>query len=145
MPLDPSHPIPPSQVDVHAKSGGEGAAIFDSSIAVMQGLFPPTLLNKIELANGSTVLSPLGGYQYVPVEMTEGGDHVLEPWTDCKVRMSFTVSCGRLMNNVSRHSKNTFPRFMLQKSSYRLPKTHNTSSVRSMTTCSAGLPRLWTW
>jgi len=85
MPLDPSHPIPPSQVNAHAKSGGEGAAIFDSGIALLQGLFPPTQLNKIELANGSTVVAPLGGYQYVPVEMsTEGGDRVLEPWTDCK-------------------------------------------------------------
>lgn len=94
MPHDPSHPIPPSQVDVHAKSGGESAAIFDSSIAFLQGLFPPTPLNKIDLANGSTVVSPLGGYQYVPVEMVDGGDHVLEPWTDCKVRMSLAVSRG---------------------------------------------------
>ncbi|KAG6369994.1 hypothetical protein JVT61DRAFT_12630 [Boletus reticuloceps] len=72
MPMDPAHPIPPSKVNVHAKSGGEGAAIFDPSIT-------------LELANGSTVVSPLGGYQYVPVEMsTKGGDRVLEPWTDCK-------------------------------------------------------------
>ncbi|KAN0073627.1 Histidine phosphatase superfamily [Tylopilus felleus] len=85
MPLDPAHPIPPNMVNVHAKSGGEGAAIFDSSIALLQGLFPPTPLNSIQLANGSTVVSPLGGYQYVPVAMsTAGGDHVLEPWTDCK-------------------------------------------------------------
>ncbi|KAF9222137.1 phosphoglycerate mutase-like protein [Gyrodon lividus] len=85
MPLDPSHPIPPNQVHVHAKSGGEGAAIFDSSIALLQGMFPPTPLNKVLLANGSTVVSPLGGYQYVPVEMAaEGGDHELEPWVNCK-------------------------------------------------------------
>ncbi|KAF8554871.1 phosphoglycerate mutase-like protein [Imleria badia] len=84
MPLDPSHPIPPSKVNVHAKSGGEGAAIFDSSIALLQGLFPPTPLNKMELANGSSVVSPLGGYQYVPVDMSTEGDRVLEPWTDCK-------------------------------------------------------------
>ncbi|KAG9308031.1 phosphoglycerate mutase-like protein [Chiua virens] len=83
MPLDPTHPIPPSRVNVHAKSGGEGTAIFDSSIALLQGMFPPTSKNRIELANGSTVTSPLGGYQYVPVEMEET-DHVLEPWTECK-------------------------------------------------------------
>lgn len=95
MPLDPAHPIPPNMVNVHAKSGGEGAAIFDSSIALLQGLFPPTPLNSIQLANGSTVVSPLGGYQYVPVAMsTAGGDHVLEPWTDCKVRMLLTISRG---------------------------------------------------
>ncbi|KAG8220362.1 histidine phosphatase superfamily [Butyriboletus roseoflavus] len=85
MPLDPTHPIPPNKVNVHAKSGGESAAIFDSGIAMLQGMFPPTLHNKIELANGSAVISPLGGYQYVPVEMaTVGDDRVLEPWTDCK-------------------------------------------------------------
>ncbi|KAF8435329.1 histidine phosphatase superfamily [Boletus edulis BED1] len=85
MPLDPAHPIPPSKINVHAKSGGGGAAIFDSSVALLQGLFPPTSLNKMDLANGSTIVAPLGGYQYVPVEMnTEGGDRVLEPWTDCK-------------------------------------------------------------
>ncbi|KAF9236147.1 histidine phosphatase superfamily [Melanogaster broomeanus] len=85
MPLDPSHPIPPNQVHVHAKSGGEGAAIFDSSIALLQGMFPPTPLNRLSLANGSTIASPLGGYQYVPVQMaTEGGDLIFEPWIDCK-------------------------------------------------------------
>ena len=146
MPLDPSHPIPPSKVNVHAKSGGEGAAIFDSGIALLQGLFPPTERNKIELANGSTVVAPLGGYQYVPVEMsTEGGDRVLEPWTDCKVRMSLTTSRGYHINGVSRLSKSTFPMFMLPRSSNRPPRTQNTSSDRSMTTCSADLRRLLIW
>ena len=144
--MEPSHPIPPSKVNVHAKSGGEGAAIFDSSIALVQGLFPPTPLNKIELANGSTVVSPLGGYQYVPVEMnTEGGDRVLEPWTDCKVRMSVTISRGCHINSVSRLSKSTLTRFMLQKSSNRPPRAQNTSSDRSMTTCSADLRHLLIW
>ncbi|KAH7918198.1 phosphoglycerate mutase-like protein [Leucogyrophana mollusca] len=72
------------QVLVHAKAGGEGTAIFDSAIAVLQGLFPPTPANKIELADGRTVVSPLGGYQYVPVEMSlEGVDRALEPWVGC--------------------------------------------------------------
>ncbi|KAL4072101.1 histidine phosphatase superfamily [Scleroderma citrinum] len=84
MPLDPTHPIPPSMVHVHAKAGGEGAAIFDSSIALLQGMFPPTPLNKITIANGTTVVSPLGGYQYVPVEMVpDSSDSVLESWIDC--------------------------------------------------------------
>ncbi|KAG6331021.1 hypothetical protein ID866_8066 [Astraeus odoratus] len=84
MPLDPTHPIPPSKVHVHAKAGGEGAAIFDASIALLQGMFPPTPLNKITLANGTTIMSPLGGYQYVPVEMVpDSGDSVLESWVDC--------------------------------------------------------------
>lgn len=84
MPLDPTHPIPPSQVHVHAKASGEGAAIFDSSIALLQGMFPPTPLNQIKLANGSTIRAPLGGYQYVPVEMVpDTSDNVLESWIGC--------------------------------------------------------------
>lgn len=84
MPLDPTHPIPPNKVHVHAKAGGEGSAIFDASIALLQGMFPPTPLNKIKIANGTTVVSPLGGYQYVPVEMVpDSSDSVLEPWVEC--------------------------------------------------------------
>jgi len=72
------------QVLVHAKAGGEGTAIFDSGIAVLQGLFPPNSKNMIELANGTTVVTPLGGYQYIPVEMAPSGvDHALESWTEC--------------------------------------------------------------
>jgi len=72
------------EVHVHVKAGGEGTVIFDSAIALLQGLFPPNPLNKIELANETTVIAPLGGYQYVPVETVEpGNDRSLEPWTNC--------------------------------------------------------------
>ena len=54
------------QVKVYAKAGGEGTVIFDSAIALLQGLFPPNPANKIDLANETTVVAPLGGYQYVP-------------------------------------------------------------------------------
>ncbi|KAG1729353.1 histidine phosphatase superfamily [Suillus paluster] len=72
------------QLAVHAKAGGEGTAIFDSAIAVLQGLYPPNSNNEIELANGTKIVTPLGGYQYVPVEMAPSGvDRALEPWTQC--------------------------------------------------------------
>ncbi|KAI6021283.1 hypothetical protein EDC04DRAFT_2516441, partial [Pisolithus marmoratus] len=49
-------------------------------------LFPPTPKNKITLANETTIVAPLGGYQYVPIETIEpGNDHTLEPWTDCPI------------------------------------------------------------
>lgn len=35
-------------------------------MALTQGLWPPTPLQNIILANGTTITSPLGGYQYVP-------------------------------------------------------------------------------
>lgn len=143
MPLDPSHPIPPNRVHVHAKPGGEGAAIFDSGIALLQGMFPPTPLNKVPLANGTTVIAPLGGYQYVPVEMaTEGGDRVFEPWINCKVSFLFIIARDYLfMKSSNRLSRSMLLRFMLRINSRRLSRTRNPSSDRSMTTCSA-CPRL---
>jgi len=96
-----------SQVKVRVKAGVEGTVVFDSAVALLQGLFPPTYKNKIVLANGTTIVAPLGGYQYVPgttpisleahgtlaymsspsiVETVEpGNDRSLESWTDCPV------------------------------------------------------------
>lgn len=54
------------EVKVRVKAGGEGTVVFDSTIALLQGLYPPNPNNKIVLANGTTVVAPLGGYQYVP-------------------------------------------------------------------------------
>lgn len=72
------------QVHVRIKNGGEGRVVFDATIALLQGLFPPTPENTIELANGSKVISPLGGYEYVPAETVEpANDRSLESWTDC--------------------------------------------------------------
>ncbi|KAJ7077542.1 histidine phosphatase superfamily [Mycena belliarum] len=72
------------QIRVRAKAGGEGPPVFDSAIALLQGLFPPTARNKITLANKEVVTAPLGGYQYVPMETVEpGNDRSMESWTDC--------------------------------------------------------------
>ncbi|KAG5719393.1 Testicular acid phosphatase like protein [Termitomyces sp. T112] len=73
-----------NEVKARVKTGVEGSVVFDSSIALLQGLFPPNKNNKIQLANDTTVVAPLGGYQYVPVETVEpGNDRSLESWTDC--------------------------------------------------------------
>lgn len=73
-----------SEVHVRVKAGVEGTVVFDSAIALLQGLFPPNPMNKIKLANETTVVAPLGGYQYVPVETVEpGNDRSLESWTTC--------------------------------------------------------------
>ena len=75
-----------TEVKVRVKAGVEGTVVFDSAIALLQGLFPPTPNNKIVLANETTVVAPLGGYQYVPVETVEpGNDRSLESWTSCPV------------------------------------------------------------
>ncbi|KZT04001.1 phosphoglycerate mutase-like protein [Laetiporus sulphureus 93-53] len=73
-----------SQVHVRVKVGSEGPSVFDSATALLQGLFPPNPANRITLANGTTIVAPLGGYQYVPVETVEPtNDRSLESWTDC--------------------------------------------------------------
>jgi hypothetical protein len=54
------------QVFVRSAAGGEGYAVYDSALALLQGLFPPTLANNITLANATVVVSPLNGYQYIP-------------------------------------------------------------------------------
>ena len=75
------------EVHVRVKVGSEGTSVFDSATALLQGLFPPNPKNRITLANETTVVAPLGGYQYVPVETVEpSNDRSLESWTDCPVR-----------------------------------------------------------
>ncbi|KIP08705.1 hypothetical protein PHLGIDRAFT_29474 [Phlebiopsis gigantea 11061_1 CR5-6] len=72
------------EVHVRVKVGGEGGSVFDSATATLQGMFPPNEKNRITLANQTTVVAPLGGYQYVPVETVEpSNDRSLESWTDC--------------------------------------------------------------
>lgn len=84
------------EVHVRVKVGGEGASVFDSATAVLQGLFPPNEKNRITLANETTVVAPLGGYQYVPVETVEPhNDRSLESWTDCPVsHLRFVAGCA---------------------------------------------------
>jgi hypothetical protein len=73
-----------NELKVRVKAGMEGTVVFDSAIALLQGLFPPNKNNRIVLANETTVVAPLGGYQYVPVETVEpGNDRSLESWTNC--------------------------------------------------------------
>jgi len=73
-----------NELHVRVKAGGEGTVVFDSAIALLQGLFPPNPNHKIKLANETTVQAPLKGYQYVPVETVEpGNDRSLESWTSC--------------------------------------------------------------
>lgn len=59
-----------SEIKVRVKAGVEGTVVFDSAIALLQGLFPPNPNNKIVLANETTIVAPLNGYQYVPGVLT---------------------------------------------------------------------------
>ncbi|OSX57261.1 hypothetical protein POSPLADRAFT_1157245 [Postia placenta MAD-698-R-SB12] len=72
------------QVEVYADDSGIDSVIMDSCAAAVQGLWQPTPLENITLANGSTITSPLGGYQYVPINSVDPDtDYTLEGFTDC--------------------------------------------------------------
>jgi hypothetical protein len=51
------------QVKVLAKAR---PVVFNSAIALLQGLFPPNPDNNITLTDSTVVMAPLGGYQYIP-------------------------------------------------------------------------------
>ncbi|KIJ63564.1 hypothetical protein HYDPIDRAFT_155693 [Hydnomerulius pinastri MD-312] len=71
------------QLFVRADSGG-GNVILDSAYALLQGLYPPSPQTSFTLANGTVVVPPLGGYQYVPVESLEFWQAPsLTSWMDC--------------------------------------------------------------
>jgi hypothetical protein len=48
---------------VRADAGGELGVIYDSAVALLQGLFPATTNYTTDLANGTVVTGALGGYQ----------------------------------------------------------------------------------
>ncbi|GAA6054427.1 hypothetical protein JCM3770_007211 [Rhodotorula araucariae] len=74
-----------SQVTSTADAGGEGSVISDSALAFWQGFYPPRAnASSTTLADGTTVDSPLGGYQYVKVMTVVPEDDIdFEPWTNC--------------------------------------------------------------
>ncbi|KLO05436.1 phosphoglycerate mutase-like protein, partial [Schizopora paradoxa] len=82
-----------TQVQVQADGGGERGVIFDSSISVVQGLWPATSNYNSTLANGTTVAAPLGGYQYVPIASIDPNDDVsLEGFTSCNTFNNATLA-----------------------------------------------------
>ncbi|KAL4072197.1 histidine phosphatase superfamily [Scleroderma yunnanense] len=86
------------QLYVRADAGG-GDVILDSAYALMQGLYPPTPQSCITLGNGKVVTSPLGGYQYVPVESLEFWQAPsLTSWMDCNY---FQANLVRLYSGVA--------------------------------------------
>lgn len=52
-----------AQIDVRADAGGEGGVIYDSALALVQGLWPASPAFNTTLSDGTNVPGPLGGYQ----------------------------------------------------------------------------------
>ncbi|KAJ8088244.1 hypothetical protein PM082_022316 [Marasmius tenuissimus] len=72
------------QVRVRADAGGEGGVVLNSAMSLVQGMFPANTDYQTKLANGTTVVGPLNGYQYVAIESVEPDNDIsLEGWTQC--------------------------------------------------------------
>ncbi|CEL55216.1 hypothetical protein RSOLAG1IB_01224 [Rhizoctonia solani AG-1 IB] len=86
-----------NQVHIRADAGGEGGVIYDSTVALSQGLWPAATAFNTTLANGTTVIAPLNGYQYAPIETVEPETDVsLEGWTECN---TFTTATSVFYNS----------------------------------------------
>ncbi|KZT08653.1 phosphoglycerate mutase-like protein [Laetiporus sulphureus 93-53] len=74
-----------SQVAVYADNDFPvDDVVMDSAAALVQGLWQPTPLQNITLANGTTITNPLDGYQYVPINgINPDLEFYLEGSTDC--------------------------------------------------------------
>jgi len=91
IPSIDSNIVEDAQILVRADGGGEGGVIFNSAVSLLQGLFPATVDYKTTLANGTTIVGPLGGYQTVPIESVEPSNDVsLEGWTSCNTFVTAT-------------------------------------------------------
>ncbi|THG97936.1 hypothetical protein EW026_g4173 [Hermanssonia centrifuga] len=60
-----------SSIIVRADEVTDDGTLFDSAVALMQGFWPPTAQSSISLANGTTITSPLSGFQYVNIESVD--------------------------------------------------------------------------
>ncbi|KAH9829698.1 uncharacterized protein C8Q71DRAFT_911751 [Rhodofomes roseus] len=85
------------QVAVYADNDfPNDTVILDSTAALTQGLWPATPLQNITLANGTTIVNPLGGYKYVPVNGINPDENVSpKGTTDCTT----FLNCAQVLYN----------------------------------------------
>ncbi|KII86633.1 hypothetical protein PLICRDRAFT_43271 [Plicaturopsis crispa FD-325 SS-3] len=80
-----------SEALVRADAGGEGDVIQASAASLVQGLWPASSAYNTTLANGTTIVGPLNGYQYVPIQSIEPDEDVsLEGFTSCNTFIAAT-------------------------------------------------------
>ncbi|KAI0034616.1 histidine phosphatase superfamily [Vararia minispora EC-137] len=79
-----------SQIALRADAGDEGGVIYASAVALAQGLWPATSDANTTLSNGTTIVAPLSGYQYVPIESVESSNNIeLQGFTSCPTFNSY--------------------------------------------------------
>lgn len=72
------------QCNVVADAAAESNVIVISAYSMWQGIYPATSESNVTLANGTTVVSPLSGQQYLPIETIEFAQSpTLEAFTTC--------------------------------------------------------------
>ncbi|KAG8214787.1 histidine phosphatase superfamily [Butyriboletus roseoflavus] len=86
-----------SQVYIRADTGDEGYVVYDSCVSLTQGLWPITADNNITLANGSTIVAPLGGYQVLN-SVDPNLDVSLQGFFDCNVGTLYFPSLDSVFN-----------------------------------------------
>lgn len=128
MYLNPSSPsfistvdgnlVQDQQIHIRADGGGERGVIFDSTVSLLSGIWPPTSNWSTTLANGSTITGPFGGYQTVPIESVEPDNDIsLEGWTDCNTFNAATAAfyASALFNQTAQENAdfiNSLPPFL---------------------------------
>lgn len=111
------------QLTVQADAAAEANVIVISVYNWLQGLYPPSSLSNVTLANGTTVTSP-GGTQYVPIATIESAESpLLEAFLNCpnyntylanfynsseyKAKAQLESSYLSALPNITGHSNNT--------------------------------------
>ncbi|KAG8953463.1 hypothetical protein FRC04_002305 [Tulasnella sp. 424] len=95
------------QALIRADLGDESSMIFDTALAITQGLWPATNSNNITLGDGTYVISPLQGYQYVPIQTVDPDNNLyLEGWTDCIEYNEMANEMNRLPDFLTRAQLN---------------------------------------
>lgn len=88
-----------------ADAAGEPNVIVDSAYSMWQGIYPATSQNNVTLANGTTIISPLSGQQYLPIETIEFAQSpLLEAFTSCP---TYTTYLTKFYNSTSYSAKST--------------------------------------
>ncbi|KAJ3556951.1 hypothetical protein NM688_g1744 [Phlebia brevispora] len=73
-----------AQVTIRADATDTSGGLFESAVALGQGLWPPTAAENFQIANGSIIVSPLGGYQYTMVTPVDPSlDFTINGVLDC--------------------------------------------------------------
>ncbi|CCG80945.1 Predicted protein [Taphrina deformans PYCC 5710] len=101
------------QCTVTADAAAESNVIVISAYSMWQGMYPATAQSNVTLANGTTVVSPLSGQQYLPIQTVEFAQSpLLEAFTSCP---AYTAYLAGFYNSTAYTSKSNASKPVLGK------------------------------